>query len=94
MAFMLVHFFCLLEFKFRFGFYFGLKPFPKPKPKSLNLLPSLPCLAQQVQPSNPAAAPQPSSRLPCAQPSRPPAQLTSREAQLRQPFPASHALGR
>jgi hypothetical protein len=24
---MLVHFFCLLEFKFRFEFYFGLKPF-------------------------------------------------------------------
>jgi hypothetical protein len=86
---MLVHFFCLLEFKFRFEFYFGLKPFPKPKPKSLNLLPSLPYLAQQVQPSNPAAA-----ACACAQPSRPPAQLTSREAQLRQPFPASCALGR
>jgi hypothetical protein len=28
-AFMLLHFFCLLEFKFRFEFYFGLKPFPK-----------------------------------------------------------------
>jgi hypothetical protein len=29
-AFMLVHFFCLLEFKFRFEFYFGLKPFQNP----------------------------------------------------------------
>jgi hypothetical protein len=29
-AFMLVHFFCLLEFKFRFEFYFGLKPFENP----------------------------------------------------------------
>jgi hypothetical protein len=52
---MLVHFFCLLEFKFRFEFLLCLNPFQNLNPKSLNYLP-LSYLLSPTQPKACAAA--------------------------------------
>jgi hypothetical protein len=48
---MLVHFFCLLEFKFRFEFFLCLNPFQNPKPKFLNYFPLNPFLPSKPNPA-------------------------------------------
>jgi hypothetical protein len=93
-AFMLVHCFCLLEFKFKFEFYF-LNPFSKfPKPSSL---PTLFLLRfQPNSPSSPAAARFLFFLLPCKpalRPSKPAARPTSQPSRASR-FPGRQEPGR
>jgi hypothetical protein len=93
-AFMLVHFFCLLEFKFRFEFFLCLNPFQNPKPKFLNYFPLNPFLPSKPNPakglrSSPLAhRPSPASQQATAPP-RVPARLALRPSWPSSPRPAA-----